>query len=287
MAALVFFFGAIIGSFLDVVAMRYNPDKFIFNRSVIGGRSRCMSCGKNLRWFELVPIASYILQSGRCRFCKERISPEHFIVEIISGMIAVAVPYFVIRGGIYLPANNLGLAILSVLWTLAFLALVVAALVDLRISIIPDEINVFLGALGIIIAAFESYMPLLAHGSFMGPYGFLFSPPPLIWMSTLLGFFTGAIFFAILIAITRGRGMGMGDLKLAAALGLLFRFPDILVVIGLAFIIGSIFALYSILRQGKNMKSTISFGPYLSLAALIVFLFGVPLAKAYFSLIGG
>ncbi|MFH1246450.1 MAG: prepilin peptidase [Candidatus Liptonbacteria bacterium] len=287
MIALLFSFGAILGSFLGVVSMRYNPEKLLADVHEISGRSRCMSCGTKLRWFELVPIVSYLIQRGRCRFCGKQVSFEHFAMEVLSGTIMAAVPYFVLHGGIYLQSGVFPSVFISALWVVAFLVLLVVSMIDLRHYLIPDEANFIIALTGIILAAFETWQPATSHLSFIGAYGYLFGPGYVPWLTAIIGMLGGALFFAAIVVFTRGKGMGMGDVKLAAALGLLFRFPDILILAGLAFVIGAIFATVALLRREKKFGSAMPLGPYLAIAAFVLFLFGEPLAHAYFSLIGG
>ena len=95
MGIILFFFGAAVGSFINVLATRYDPAAFLFSRRVIGGRSHCPGCGKTLRWFELIPLFSFLVQGGRCRRCKKRLSIQYLIVELLSGLIFVLVPVII------------------------------------------------------------------------------------------------------------------------------------------------------------------------------------------------
>lgn len=88
-----FVFGAIVGSFLNVVSLRYQPEQKVFDIKIIGGRSRCPHCGKTLTWYELIPIISFLIQLGKCRSCRHRLSFQYPIVEILSGFIFLVVPW--------------------------------------------------------------------------------------------------------------------------------------------------------------------------------------------------
>src|SRR3989344_2404324 len=92
MNILLFIFGAVLGSFINVLAVRYDPERFIFDSKVIGGRSYCPHCRKTLRWFELVPLMSFLFQRGQCLGCGRRISFQYPLVEIVAGLICVFVP---------------------------------------------------------------------------------------------------------------------------------------------------------------------------------------------------
>lgn len=281
--------GLAIGSFLNVVALRYNPDKFIFNRRTLGGRSACPKCANKLNWFELVPLLSFVFLRGRCRNCKNPISFQYPLVEIFSALIFLFIPLFVHSSKFLVLTGNMNLGgaekiILSVLFILVFLTLLLVFLIDLRLKIIPDELNLFLIILGAIFIFYTSGGFNLTGGSFLGSYAGIFGLRSNIWLNHLLAFGFGALFFGALIFITRGRGMGMGDLKLSAALGFLFGWPDVLLIVALAFILGSVVGLFAMLAQGKRWKSYLPFGPFLALASLIIFFWGHDLVSIYFKL---
>ena len=145
MLVILFAFGLALGSFLNVVAMRYDGKHFLFSAKLIGGRSQCEQCKKTLRWFELVPLFSFVLQGGRCRRCKARLSIQYPIVELLSGIIFVSVPFAFGIGAI----TGAPLVLLAALWIAVFEALLVMTLIDIRLGVIPDEINIFLGAIGV------------------------------------------------------------------------------------------------------------------------------------------
>lgn len=248
---ILFVFGLAIGSFINVVATRYDGEHFLFANTVIGGRSHCEQCKKTLRWFELVPLFSFAIQGARCRRCKAPLSVQYPFVELISGLIFVCVPLIV------------GLAVAaSIVWVLVFEALLLMSLIDIELGIIPDEINVFLGVLGI----------LLAINSMSE--------------ARLIGALAAGLFFGALILITKGKGMGMGDLKLAIPLGLLFGWPTISLVFMFAFLTGAVVGLVSIAFKKNTMKGTLPFGPFLAIGSAIIFLWGTWLVQRYISLLG-
>ena len=270
---LLFVFGLAVGSFLDVVASRYDPDKFLLSKKIIGGRSRCVKCGKKLEWLELIPIISFALQAGRCRSCKTKLSLEYPLVEILSGLIFVLVP------------RAFSSWTVAGLWILVFLTLLLITLIDLRLNLIPDEASIILTILGIFLIILTASRFSLAEGSFLGPYAAMAGLRQNIWLNHLLAAISAGLFFGLLILITRGRGMGGGDLKLGAALGVVFGWPDTLAILALAFIIGSLFGLGGILRRKKTLKSAMPFGPYLALASVLIFFFGGDLARLYLKLL--
>jgi leader peptidase (prepilin peptidase)/N-methyltransferase len=253
---ILFAFGLAIGSFLNVVATRYDGKHFLLSDGLIGGRSHCEQCKKTLRWFELVPLFSFALQGGRCRRCKARLSIQYPIVELLSGIIFVSVPFV---------APSI---LAAALWMAVFEALLVMALIDIRLGIIPDEINIFLGVIGVLLLLIPAPLDAAAV---------------LVKIIAALG---AGIFFALLIVVTRGKGMGMGDLKLAIPLGLIFGWPEIVLVLMAAFVIGAVVGVIAVARGTNSMKGTLPFGPFLALGAATAFFWGAPLIGWYLSLLG-
>lgn len=277
--------GTLAGSFLLVVARRYDPDRFIFSRTVIGGRSRCDGCEKTLEFFELIPLFSFLFQLGKCRACRTRLSLQYPLVEILCGLIFVFVPRTLFAGSVLPLTVSQYAGIAS--WILVFLTLLLVTLIDLRLYIIPDEANIFLVILGIaiLIAGVPPFGVL--SGSFLGPYALIFGLREGIFVNRFIAVFSAALLFGGLVFVTRGKGMGMGDVKLAAALAVVLGWPDILLSIILAFIIGSFFGLAAILARRKSWKSALPFGPFLALGATLVFFCGEELVRGYFSLFPG
>ncbi len=275
MSFLLFIFGAAVGSFINVLAVRYDPERSPFARAVFGGRSHCPNCKKTLRWFELVPVVSFIAQGGRCRRCGARLSFQYPAVEVLSGLIFVFVPARLGVFGFFGPAPTAvgaGFALAeAALWILVFLTFLLIALIDLRLSIIPDEANIFLGILGLVLTGISVVAAPPA------PSGFMANP----WVNHAVAALLGGLFFGFLILITRGKGMGIGDAKFAIPLGLLFGLPGIAALIGLAFVIGAVFGVGAILSGRKGMKSAIPFGPFLVAASAVVFFWGESALRAY------
>jgi prepilin signal peptidase PulO-like enzyme (type II secretory pathway) len=276
---LLFVFGLIMGSFLNVIAVRYNPDKFILHSDSLGGRSHCPHCGKQLKWWELIPLVSYLVQGGLCRSCRKSLSWGYPLAEIVCGLIFLLIP---LKFGLELfPAS------LPILWILVFLSLFLITLIDLRLRIIPDELNVFILILSFFIIFLESSSFTSISETFIGHYALLFGGKENIWLNHFFGFLFGLGFFLILILLSRGRGMGMGDMKLAAALGFLFGWPDILIIIPFSFILGSLLALPLLLSGRRKRKDFLPFGPFLALGSALIFFWGFPIVNFYFSLFRG
>lgn len=251
---ILFIFGIAIGSFMNVLALRYDGDHFLFDTSVIGGRSHCPHCKRTLRWFELIPLFSYLAQGGKCRTCKTHIGMQYPIVEFLSGAIFAFVPLRLV-GSPWL---------FSAFWIAAFELLLLVAYIDIRLEIVPDELTVILAVL----ALFETI--------FAGN----------VWTPHLIGALFGGGFFGLLVLVTRGKGMGMGDVKLGIPLGLLFGWPEILLLYAAAFVIGAVAGIGYLMWGKRSQKSPIPFVPFLTTGALFVFFFGAMFLNWYFHLIG-
>lgn len=257
--------GLAIGSFLNVVACRYDPEKPLFHVRAWRGRSRCLHCGVTLRWFELIPLASFLIQRGRCRACKARLSLQYPLVELASALAFVFLP---------LLFSGAALAI----WILASLMLILLSAIDARLMLIPDELSIGLGVLGV------SYTALLtSNQSFLRHYAMLFglwdaSP----WVNRAVAAAVGFAFFGLVILLSRGRGMGMGDMKFAASAGLLTGWPDILLALMISFITGSIFGAVRMLQGKKGLKSSVPFGPFIALGVFLTVTLGYRMMEGYF-----
>ncbi len=263
-AIAVFVLGTIIGSFLNVVALRYNTG---FS---IGGRSRCFSCGKTLRWYELVPLFSYLFLGGKCSECKSKISPQYPIVEATTGVLFVGI--FLQYQDLFI--NDLRLfALYSIFYAVIFSILVVIIVYDILHTIIPD---------GLVYA----FITLSALFRFYELYASHFSRPELWNTAAGILFFT---FFFLLWFISRGTWMGFGDAKLVLGIGFLLGLMPGISALFLAFWIGSVVGLgivglsslskgtNSLFRDGKQitMKTEIPFAPYLILGLWLVYFFHI------------
>ncbi len=258
----IFLLGCIIGSFLNVVIYRFNTGK-----TMVNGRSICMTCNRTLRWFELIPILSYVMQSGKCLRCKEIISYQYPIVEFIGGLTFVLVayhfmPFLLFSSSVYL--------FLVTFFVFIFSILIVISVYDFRHKIIPDKLVYVFSFL-----AFASIF--INHTSF----GALFILPT---FSYLIAGPLLALPFAILWLVSGGRWMGLGDAKLMLGLGWILGIYLGLSAIILAFWIGSIVSLSVMFlskkqlngAEGKiNMKTEIPFAPFLILGTFIAFLFSL------------
>ncbi len=280
---ILFVFGLCVGSFLNVIALRYDGEHFLFDPAMIGGRSRCPHCSRQLRWFELIPLISFFVQRARCRGCKTRIGFQYPVVELLTGVIFAAVPARLMSA---LPAYTAPLGIFAGLWVLVFVFLILVSYVDIRLSIIPDECHVVLAILAVALALVSALYFGPANHSYLGPYAWILGLQGSVWVAHLTGAVFGFAFFEMLVLFTRGRGMGMGDVKLALPLGFLFGWPDILAVFGSAFVIGALAGTVGIALGRKTMKATLPFVPFLAVGSAVVFFWGSMLVGWYVKLLG-
>lgn len=254
--AIIFFvFGLIVGSFLNVVILRFNTKRSL------GGRSACMSCQNRLNFLELIPLVSFFVLLGRCRNCKTKISIQYPIVEFATGMIFVALFLkFSYMFWFFSPA------VFILTWTYCafmFSILLVITAYDLKHKIIPDKLSLLFGVL--------AFISLFFFGSNLVNFHFYPHIP------SILSFFSGPLIafpFFLFWFVSSGKWMGFGDVKLALGLGWFLGFLLGLSALVLAFFIGAIVGIFLIIsRKGYGMKSEIPFAPYLVFGTFLVFIF--------------
>jgi len=278
---ILFMAGTAVGSFLNVVSLRFNPEEGgLFKR--IYGRSHCPHCGRVLKWYELIPLFSFLIQLGKCRSCGYKLTLQYPIVELLGGLIFVSVVYNL------LPVHPLSPIpyVEMTLWISVFLALLLMSVIDFHHRIIPDSINVFIAVLGIILLGYKYFSGSIARdiggGSFIKSYALMFPFGGSFPVNILIGVIFGVAFLGTLFVISRGRGMGFGDVKLAAALGLFIGWPDIALALALAFITGAAVSLILIFLKRKTIKDYVPFGPFIALGVILVFFYGYQILYLYF-----
>jgi len=251
---LTFILGTAVGSFLNVVIDR-GPQE----RTVLAGRSACDWCGRTLNWAEMVPVLSYLCLRGRCRTCAGRLSRQYPLVEGLTGVVFAAVFWWVTSdgGGSFPWVRFVSCLILAS-------GLLVILVSDFKYCLIPDRVIWPLISLAILARA-------------------TFSPP--LWGLPLFVALGASAFFTFLILITRGRGMGWGDVKLAFLLGLVGGWPRAVVGFGLSFLTGAAVGLMLVLMGRKSLKQTIPFGPFLIGGAFLSLIFGQNLWDWYLTLL--
>lgn len=286
-----FVFGLVIGSFIDCIANRS------FTKQSFLGRSFCDHCKKTLPWYTLIPVISFLFLRGKCHSCKERISPESTLVEIIIGLLTAFILFT------YLPLGFSSLQweaqliiVLDILFKLfAIYIFSIVFITDIKSGLIPDRITypaIIIAAVYLITStAFKTGVFYLSlKNSQLGqyllpPHSDYFYRHVMSLIETVGWTFASGIgvglFFLILILVTKGRGMGGGDMKLGIFIGLILGFPNSVAAIMLAFLLGSVFGIVLILSRVKKFGQTIPFGPFLSLASVVTILWGDQIINWY------
>ena len=238
--------GLCVGSFCNVLIFRI-PRGEEFVRTA----SHCMGCGHKLKWYENIPLASYALQKGRCRSCGVKLSCQYPIVEAVNGLLWLLCGTVLYGDWLHVGLYCALISICSVI-----------AVIDWQSFEIPDGLNAAIFALGLV----QLFTDL---GN---------------WHSYAIGAVCVSGFFLLIIFITRGAGMGMGDVKLMVAAGLLLGWQRIVLAMIIGCIAGSV--IHIIRMRVSDEGSMLAFGPYLSAGIVVSALFGNGLISAYLGLLG-
>lgn len=300
-----FVLGLMLGSLILCLATRSLTRESFFTRSY------CPKCKHILGWYDLFPVLSYLFLKGKCRYCHTKIPQEYVYVELLMGLLTAFI--FWQSSNLILSSLNsetfssfqnfIFSSFLIVAWQLLFKLFIVSILIiilitDLKTGLIPDRITypaVVIAFLMLLIqVSFQSYA--LYYNLSSNPIGrYLLSPEtdyfyrnvltlaePLTF--GLLASLILTIFFGTIILVTKGRGMGGGDLKLGVFLGLVFGLPYSFLVLMLSFILGSIVGVGLLIFGKKRFGQTIPFGPFLTAAGLITLFWGQQIINWYLSL---
>lgn len=257
---LIFLLGASVGSFVNVMISRS-----IQGKHYIGGRSKCDYCGKVLKWFDLIPLFSYLGYRGKSRCCHKQLSWQHPMVETIFGLLFV---WWAYAGSMFFHlVSSPGLYLQPAFWLITGILLAVVLVADLYYGLIP------------IAAVYTGVVVLLG-------YRFV------LWLSSeyqavdlvvsLLSAITATAFLALLRFVTQGKGMGEGDVYLVFWLGLLLGWPRIIVAIWLAFIMGAVAGVLLLFMRKKKWGQTVPFGPFLVGGTLLSLVWGQALWNSLF-----
>ncbi len=246
---IVFLLGISVGSFLNVCILRLPEHK-----NIVMEPSRCMKCGYRLKWYDLVPLVSWIALKGRCRKCHEPISRQYPIVEAANGIGWVVI--FLVRGFEY----ELVYDVTTLCYMALFSALLVISVIDWRTYEIPFGCNIFILAVGLIHLAVD-------HTN---------------WLQYVIGLTAVSLFLYLLYVLTRGRGIGGGDVKLMAATGLLIGWKLNILALVLGCIIGSVIHIFRMKLSGEN--HVLAMGPYLSIGVVISALWGDKILNWYLAM---
>lgn len=256
-----FILGVCIGSFLNVCI-----DRLPARQSLIKPPSHCPSCGKQLRWFDLFPILSYLQLRGRCRYCGERIPCRTLLVEVGMGIL------FALLGFYY----GLSIGFLFVGFYASLFILL--AIIDLEHRLIPNRVVYPAIGISLILAPFWS--DTVFSRSFIGHDSMIST-----FLSSVVG---GAIFFLVffIIAMVYKGGMGGGDVKMAGLIGLAIGLSNVPAALLISIIGGGLVAGILLLLKVKRRKESIPFGPFLSLGAVVALFWGTNLVNWYLKLLG-
>ena len=246
-----FVLGSVIGSFLNVCIYRIPAGE-----SIVHPPSRCPACGSGIRWYQNVPVLSYMLLGGKCASCRIRISLRYPLVEALTGVLFVLV------------FHHFGLQCATLVYWLFAAALVTITFIDLDHQIIPDVIS----------------LPGIAVGFLCS-----FAVPWLSWTDSLLGILAGggSLYLVAVVyeLLTRKEGMGGGDIKLLAMIGAFLGWKAILPIIFISSFMGTLVGVPVMLLKKADGKLAIPFGPFLAAAALFYLFWGPAIINWYLGLL--
>ncbi|HEV2522387.1 MAG TPA: prepilin peptidase [Candidatus Acidoferrales bacterium] len=269
---LAFLFGLLIGSFLNVCILRIPADK-----SIVQPASSCPKCGKAIAPYDNIPVLSWLFLGGKCRHCKEKISAMYPAVELLTGLLFL---------GCYLV---FGPTVNALKWAVFAALLVVLTITDLRERLLPDAVNFFgLGA-GLVFSLFTKSLDGTAL--WLANRWFEFPPPQmaLSFADAVLGALAGSGLLWIVAEgyfRLRGReGMGLGDVKMMAAVGAFLGLKRTMMTVLAGSLLGSVIGIFLIAISKKGRDYELPFGTFLGAGALLVVFFGTPALHWYESLL--
>ncbi|WP_186576260.1 prepilin peptidase [Aquibacillus kalidii] len=234
---LIYFFiiGIIFGSFFNVVGLRV-PEKKMFESQ----RSYCPHCHHTLSWYELIPVFSYLIQMGKCRHCRKSISPIYPVMELVTGVLFAFSFY------------TLGFQweLLTALFMCSLYSIIIVS--DLKYMLIPNRVLLF-------------FLPFFIVMRIIVPL----DP----WWSPVIGAVSAYLLLALIIIVSKG-GMGGGDMKLLALLGIVLGFQGVLLAFLLATLYGTIISIALLSMKIIKRKEPFPFGPFIVLGSLTSYFFG-------------
>ncbi len=259
----IFILGLCIGSFVNVVVMRT-----LIGEEFVHGRSRCDACRRELQWFEMIPLISYLVLRGRCRTCHKEIDMMHPVVELLTGTLFV---WWLLIGFAFFQLTSQPLLVLqSAFWLVVGLLLLIIVVFDLRAYVIPDLAVLALSFLVIfyrlVLITFAAHQATDFALALMGG-GMLLAAFLFLWL------------------ITKKQGFGFGDVKLIFPLALLMGWPRAFVGVFLAFLIGAVVGVGLIFTGRARFGKPIPFGPFLVLGTILALLWGDSLLRWYLGLL--
>lgn len=244
-------FGLIIGSFLNVVILRFDE-----LQTMVKGRSHCPKCKKDLAWYDLVPILSYVFLWGKCRYCKTTISWQYPAVELLTALIF---------GLIYM---YFGFNLISLFLILISCILIVALVYDILHFLIDDRL--VWSAIGLwTVFLILNFVFLTSHFSDLLPY--------------LYGALAFGGFIGLLVWLSHERWMGAGDIGVAFLVGLMVGWPNVLFSFFSAFTLGALYGILAMIFAKKKKSAQVPFIPFLILGLWITLFWGNQIVDWYVS----
>jgi leader peptidase (prepilin peptidase) / N-methyltransferase len=262
----IFIFGLIIGSFLNCLIWRLYKNEGMWNRSY------CPKCRKQIDWYDNVPVLSFILLGGKCRHCHKRISWQYPLVELVTGILFVIafikifdLGFLIYDYGSFVEILNLKSKIINLFLDWFIIAVMTVIFIyDLRWYMILDRVT--LPACVIVFLA----------NLYLG----------INWQNLLISGIIGGSFFLLQFVVSRGKWIGGGDIRLGLLMGLALGWPNVLLAILLAYVIGSFVSIGLILGKQKKWTSQIPLGIFLSTATVIALFWGEKIIQVYLGMIG-
>lgn len=249
--------GLCLGSFLNVCVARMPED-----RSIIRPASHCPHCGASIRWYDNIPVVSWMVLRARCRACSHPISAVYPLVELTTGLAVLLLWRRLVPDPQAVDVAHLA----AFGWYTIFItALLGLTFVDLEHYIIPDEFSIYAVPLGVLGAA--------------GIHALEPTAPVPTWQQSVMGAAIGGgallLLAGVYYLVRREEGIGMGDVKLLAMVGsFLGAFPALFVVVLLGSITGSVVGVGTMIARRGGLRSALPFGPFLALGALVQLYFG-------------
>lgn len=244
MLILVFVYGLLIGSFLNVCIYRIPREE-----SISFPPSHCTGCDSKIKFYDLIPVISYIFLRGRCRHCKSKISIKYPVIELITALLFISVVY------------SYGLTIISIKYLIMISFLIVISLIDFETQDVYGVTTYPCIVIGVLFVLVEKFY----------------------LNENIISYFTGLLVAVIVIGliVVITKGMGEGDIEIAAICGIYLGFQNTLSTLFFAFVIGGIFGVVLLVLRNKKRKDEIAFGPFLFVGALISMFYGNQIIELY------
>lgn len=239
----IFIVGLLLGSFYNVVGLRIPQ-----NQSIVTPRSHCTSCNRNLSYLELIPVFSYIFLRGKCKTCGTKVSPLYPVMEFLTG--ALFLLSALLLG--WTPELIVALVFISLL--------IIITISDISYMLIPDKVLLYFLPIFIVLRIFVPLDP---------------------WWGPIAGAFTGFGLLCLVAVITKGNGMGFGDVKLYFVIGIILGFHNVLLSFFLASLLGSVVGGLGLFLGVIKRKQPIPFGPFIAVGAIISYYIGDNIVEWY------